>query len=847
MLIIEIGLMEISWLEALLNSITQFNLSSSSCDNASSNLVLKYYQRIDEALKVLRPLLDGILDSEIASDETLEKALEELDAAVNEGKDLIEGWHQMMSKVYFVFHIESIATKIQMFGLEICRIIDSLPQSLSNGPHTAPIQEMLCIKFSETSDTIEDAMRDLQEESTPSPEALANITNALNLRSNLELLLEIVALEKVKADQNRNPDEVERIENMIALVTHMHDSLMKMKQSQTVNGLSIPPDFCCPLSLELMADPVIVASGQTYERAFIRNWLDQGLTVCPKTLQNLSHTTLIPNYTVKALIENWCEINNIKLPDPVKSVTLNLSTLTMHPERNGGDSHHGYLPSWSNHSRSPDLTRSESPHRNHTMSNGAPSNDRPVSPPLSNANTEIMLVNGSGSSAVAGNGFDADITQVSQIVSRDGELFPEVQNVGISGENGVIEEQSEVHNQTAAVSIPVPSIEHHHGEGDANNGPSVSDDLTQYSCDTSGELKSAGPAPSAPSREPEFPLRLAGIQSARSQSIWSRSLERRVPRIVSTPSSDVRPDLSGVETRVRNLIEDLESSSSEVQRAAAHELRVLAKHSMENRILIANCGAINHLVRLLFSTDLKTQENAVTALLNLSINDNNKNVIADAGAIEPLIHVLKTGSMEAKENSAATLFSLSVSDVNKAKIGRAGAIEPLVELLGNGTPRGKKDAATALFNLSIFHENKPRIVEAGAVRYLVELMDPAAGMVDKAVAVLANLSTINEGRIAIGQADGITVLVEVVELGSARGKENAAAALLQLCTNIPRFSNMVLLEGAVPPLVALSQTGTPRAKEKYGAANIMTASSLRVIFLVCLTLVMVGCLEDEAC
>ena len=105
-------------------------------------------------------------------------------------------------------------------------------------------------------------------------------------------------------------------------------------------------------------------------------------------------------------------------------------------------------------------------------------------------------------------------------------------------------------------------------------------------------------------------------------------------------------------------------------------------------------------------------------------------------------------------------------------------------------------------------------MQAGAVKNLVELMDPAAGMVDKAVAVLANLATIPEGKTAIGQQGGIPVLVEVIELGSARGKENAAAALLHLCLHSPKFSSKVLQQGAVPPLVALSQSGTPRAKEK---------------------------------
>ena len=56
-------------------------------------------------------------------------------------------------------------------------------------------------------------------------------------------------------------------------------------------------------------------------------------------------------------------------------------------------------------------------------------------------------------------------------------------------------------------------------------------------------------------------------------------------------------------------------------------------------------------------------------------------------------------------------------------------------------------------------------------RLPIMLMDPAAGMVDKSVAVLANLATIPEGRNVIGQEGGIGLRVEVVELGSARGKE----------------------------------------------------------------------------
>ncbi|KAG5052824.1 hypothetical protein JHK87_005022 [Glycine soja] len=346
-----------------------------------------------------------------------------------------------------------------------------------------------------------------------------------------------------------------------------------------------------------------------------------------------------------------------------------------------------------------------------------------------------------------------------------------------------------------------------------NNTPLLSTSSV-HSQDASGELNSGPDAVAMPTRrrEPEFSPQLA-VPRSRSQTLWQRSSEWLVPRVVSNPI-ETRADLSAAETQVRKLLEQLKSDSVDSKREATAELRLLAKENMDNRIVISNCGAISLIVDLLQSTDTRIQENSVTTLLNLSINDNNKAAIANSGAIEPLIHVLQTGSPEAKENSAATLFSLSVTEENKIRIGRSGAIRPLVDLLGNGTPRGKKDAATALFNLSLFHENKDRIVQAGAVKNLVELMDPAAGMVDKAVAVLANLATIPEGKTAIGQQGGIPVLVEVIELGSARGKENAAAALLHLCSDNHRYLNMVLQEGAVPPLVALSQSGTPRAKEK---------------------------------
>ncbi|XP_058186354.1 U-box domain-containing protein 4-like isoform X2 [Rhododendron vialii] len=799
--------MEISLLKVLLNNISlYFRLSSH--EDINQEPVRKYYQKIEEILKLLKPVLDAVLQADMTFEELPQKAFVELGLSVSDLRKLFENWQPLGSKINFVLQVESSMSKLRASGVEIFELLKSfderLPVELNASSLEIFAQKIKQVGLEQTSALINRTMGEQVDGSGPSSESLEMFFDRLCLKSNQELLIEAVALEKLKenSEQAENNEEAEYFEQMIAVVTHMHEQLVTMKQLQSSNPVPIPADFCCPLSLELMTDPVIVASGQTYERAFIRKWIDLGLTVCPKTRQTLAHTNLIPNYTVKALIANWCDTNNVKLPDPTKSMCLNQPSSVAHMENN----------SRCNQPVSPESTRTTGSPRVNLIASCGTRLQR-ISPSHPRSSSEGALP------SVSGNGHGLDIPRI----SRSGEMTNAIKQSLVSAsqpptlpqttdharaswDNG---QSSEGHNRSASASSVLSNL---------NMSQEMLADGNEVSSNASGELtsesQSATTLTTTPQADTELPPRLE--TRTRSQPLWRRPSDRLVSRIVSSPT-EIRPDLSGVEAEVRNLVEDLRSTSLDAQRNAAVHIRLLAKHNMDNRIVIASCGAIALLVDLLRSTDAMVQENAVTALLNLSINDNNKSAIAHAGAIEPLIHVLETGSPEAKENSAATLFSLSVIEDNKVRIGRSGAIGPLVDLLGNGTPRGKKDAATALFNLSIFHENKGRIVQAGAVRHLVELMDPAAGMVDKAVAVLANLATIQEGRTAIGQEGGIPVLVEVVELGSARGKENAAAALLHLCTNSNRFCSMVLQEGAVPPLVALSQSGTPRAKEKAQA------------------------------
>ncbi|XP_022876300.1 U-box domain-containing protein 26-like [Olea europaea var. sylvestris] len=74
-------------------------------------------------------------------------------------------------------------------------------------------------------------------------------------------------------------------------------------------GVQIPYHFLCPISLELMRDPVTVCTGQTYDRTTIELWVAKGNTTCPLTRSPLTDIALIPNHTLRRLIQDWCVAN----------------------------------------------------------------------------------------------------------------------------------------------------------------------------------------------------------------------------------------------------------------------------------------------------------------------------------------------------------------------------------------------------------------------------------------------------------------------------------------------------------------------------------------------------------
>ncbi|KAH0658162.1 hypothetical protein KY289_026910 [Solanum tuberosum] len=474
--------------------------------------------------------------------------------------------------------------------------------------------------------------------------------NSIGLTTSLDYEEEISKLETQAEKQAGTGGliAVSNINSLISLISLSKTAILeeehlmnkqKLKQTVSINVLpdqssscyslvsDIPDELRCPISLDLIRDPVIVASGHTYDRNSIAQWINSGHHTCPKSGQRLIHMALIPNYALKSLIQQWCEDNNIPI-------------------------------------------------------------------------TEFKST------------------------------------------------------------------------------PSVSE----------------------------------------SSSSKIKKYDEAVDYISATKAST-----DAVKMTAEFLVGKLATGSPDIQRQAAYELRLLAKSGMDNRRIIAESGAIPFLMTLLGSRDPRIQENAVTALLNLSIHENNKILIMSAGAIDSLIGVLQSGkTMEARGNAAAAIFSLSVIDEYKVIIGaRTKAIPALVGLLKDGTTAGKRDAAIALFNLAVYDANRQSIVLAGAVPLLIDLlMDDKAGITDDSLAVLALVLGCNEGLQALRKSRILVpLLVDLLRFGSSKGKDHSITLLLGLCKDSGEeiAGRLLMNPRSIPSLQSLAADGSLRARRKADA------------------------------
>ncbi|PKI61071.1 hypothetical protein CRG98_018516 [Punica granatum] len=112
----------------------------------------------------------------------------------------------------------------------------------------------------------------------------------------------------IKMDIPSRPN-AESVTEHLAKVVKAKSSLQELYRSDKYSGegsSTIPQYLICPLTRQLFEDPVTLETGQTFERAAIQKWFDEGNKTCPVTGNSLECLSVpLTNMVINCVIDSW--------------------------------------------------------------------------------------------------------------------------------------------------------------------------------------------------------------------------------------------------------------------------------------------------------------------------------------------------------------------------------------------------------------------------------------------------------------------------------------------------------------------------------------------------------------
>ncbi|XAR51816.1 hypothetical protein NMG60_11006554 [Bertholletia excelsa] len=458
-----------------------------------------------------------------------------------------------------------------------------------------------------------------------------------------------------------------------------------------------PKEFICPLSGSLMADPVIVSSGQTFERNCVKACKNLGFEPTIADGSTPEFSTVIPNLALKSAILNWCNTYLVDHPKPIDSISAERCIRTLMASQNQQ---------------------------------------------VREAQTKTQL-----------------------------------------------EEETKIHSVQLQAAV--------------ENEKNVVKKLTHAETELTRR-----PGHFSSSSDESF----AGATSG---SITPLPLTTRPSCYSSSSSSDIEA-LNPNSTEDDDFITKLKSSQVFEQEDTLVSLRKITRTREDARVQLCTPRLLSALRSLITSRYATVQANAVAALVNLSLENQNKVKIVRSGIVPPLIDVLKGGFAEAQDHAAGALFSLALDDQNKTAIGVLGALPPLLHALRSDSDRARHDSALALYHLSLVQSNRSKLVKLGAVQVLMGMIRTGQ-MTGRVLLVLCNMALCADGRAAMMDGGAVEFLLGMLgrdEFDSESTRESCVAALYGLSLGGLRFKGLAKEAGAEELLREVEQGGSVRAKEK---------------------------------
>ncbi|KAJ8772926.1 hypothetical protein K2173_028103 [Erythroxylum novogranatense] len=447
-----------------------------------------------------------------------------------------------------------------------------------------------------------------------------------------------------------------------------------------------PKEFLCPISGSLMSDPVVVSSGQTFERVSVQVCRELGFAPLLDDTTTPDFTTVIPNLAIKSTILSWCDASGVehpRAPDYASVEALVRAKISESPSSN------------------PNLRVSEK-----ELLKGVAEN-----PPVifSHAETELahrshhhFYSSSSEESVIANTGGGG----VSPFIPLPLAIRPACYS---SSSSEITETENLAHIHTPEeeeIIAKLKSTEVHEQEQGVIS-------LRKLTRTQEGIRASLCSPRLLLALRPLIASRYAVVQANAVASLVNLSLEK---------ANKLRIVRSGF---VPLLVDVLKAGYGESQEHAAGALFSLALED-ENKMAIGVLGALQPLMHALRSESERTRHDSALALYHVSLLQSIRVKLIKFGAVPTLLSMVRSGGFAGR--ILLILCNLAACDEGRSAMLDGNAVAILVGMLKEGSASG--DAATrencvaALYALS--HGSlrfKGLAVEAGAAEVLREVAE----------------------------------------------------------------------------------------------------------------------------
>ncbi|KAH1130214.1 hypothetical protein J1N35_001592 [Gossypium stocksii] len=292
------------------------------------------FKKLASYLERIVPVLKELKGKCISNSESLNNAIQILNREIKAAKQLTVEC-STKSKVYLLMNSRGIVRRLEGTMREISRGLSLLPlatlelssaivveignlcDSMQKAEFKAAITE------EEILEKIETGIQERNADRSYANNLLVLIAEAVGIPTERSALkrefedfkseIENVRLRKDKAEAIQMDQIIALLERADAASSPKEKEMKYFTKRKSLGSQPLEPlqSFYCPITRDVMVDPVETSSGQTFERSAIEKWFTEGNNLCPLTMTPLDTSILRPNKTLRQSIEEWKDRNTM--------------------------------------------------------------------------------------------------------------------------------------------------------------------------------------------------------------------------------------------------------------------------------------------------------------------------------------------------------------------------------------------------------------------------------------------------------------------------------------------------------------------------------------------------------